>query len=317
MMRAVFLELIGTTEEGYNLASDKNLSFFGFDFFSTPLNFIRTKTRKFKNLHLTICHMNKNYLPLAFFIVLTSAVIAAPIPQLKSYVTDNAGILSPETSAALESSLRSLEQQTNGVQFLVFIEKEIPKDSSLEEYSLKVAELNKVGKKGSDNGLLLFIAANDRAFRWEVGYGVESTLPASLLGRVSREYLILEFRKGNYGQGIMQSVDVVSRLLLKSEDADIVRLKEPGYKFVSPEKMMVIAIFFVLFFIFFIVFILRPITPKNKHDDGFYRGAAAGLFLGSLGRGRRGPGFGGFSGGFGGFSGGGGGFGGGGFSGRW
>ena len=261
--------------------------------------------------------MTKHYLSLSIFIILTSAVIASPIPLLKSFVTDNAGILSPETSAALESSLRGLEQQTNGVQFLVFIEKEFPKDSTLEEYSLKVAEANKVGKKGSDNGLLLYIAVNDRSFRWEVGYGVESTLSASLLGRVSREYLIPEFKKGNYGQGIVQSVDVVSRLLLNSEDADIARLKEPQYQFVSPEKMMVIAFFFVLFFILFIVALLRQIVPKNKHDDKFYHGAAAGLFLGSLGRGRRGPGFGGFSGGSGGFSGGGGGFGGGGFSGRW
>ncbi len=250
-------------------------------------------------------------------LIILPAAIASPAPLLKSYITDTAGILSPAALAGLEAGLSALEQNTNGVQFLVFIENEFPKDSSLEEYSLKVAEANKVGKKGSDNGLLLYIAVKDRAFRWEVGYGVESTLSASLLGRVSRTYLIPEFQNGQFEKGIKQTVDAVSRILLGSQDADIVSLKKGSQ---APKTIFILLPFIIFFFVIIIIVILGikypgAVKERKKHDNSFYRGAAAGLFFGGLGRGK--GGFGGFSGGFGGFSGGGGGFGGGGFSGRW
>jgi len=110
------------------------------------------------------------------FLLLISISSAALIPVLNSYVTDNAGILSPAAKLQLENELRDLEKQTNGVQFVIYIENEYPKDFSLEEYTLKIAENNKIGKKGNDNGVLLYIAIKDRKYRWEVGYGVESTL---------------------------------------------------------------------------------------------------------------------------------------------
>ena len=242
----------------------------------------------------------------------------AQIPVINSYITDNAGILSTATKSQLENDLRNLEKQTNGVQFVVYIENEYPKDYSLEEYTLKIAETNKIGKKGNDNGILLYIAVKDRKYRWEVGYGVESTLNSALIGRISREYLVPNFQAGNYEQGILQAVDVTKRILLGSNDADIVALKNSNE---SNTKQY--TIFYAIFLIIILFAILRFVaalrnSKKNrrskKYDDSFYHGAAWGLFTGGFGRGGFG---GGGSGGFGGFSGGGGNFGGGGFSGGW
>lgn len=253
------------------------------------------------------------------FLALASISNAAAIPTISSYVTDNAGVLSSSAKSQLENDLRGLEKSTNGVQYVIYIEKEYPKEYSLEEYALKIAEQNKIGKKGNDNGILLYVAINDRKYRWEVGYGVESTLNSPLLGRLSREYLAPNFKEGNYEKGILEAYDATKRLLLNSNDADILSLKNSANEQdKSSPPLWLIALFFLFVIIFWtaIILAIRRSQAKQqgkKRNDSIYHGAALGLFTGGFGRG----GFGGGSGGFGGFSGGGGSFGGGGGSGRW
>ena len=255
--------------------------------------------------------MKKLLLAITVLLILLGIVNAAQIPKINSYVTDTAGILSTSTKTNLESQLRELEKLTNGVQYIIYIEKSYPKDLSLEEYTLRIAEDNKIGKKGNDNGLLLYIAIEDRKYRWEVGYGVESTLNSALLGRISREYLVPNFRNGDYENGILEAFDATKRILLNSSDADIVALKKGKINSsINPLFIFIVVIFTIIF----VAVIIQSNKQKKRgsvYRNHFYRGAATGIFAGSFGRG----GFG--SGGFGGFSGGGGGFGGGGGSGGW
>ena len=257
--------------------------------------------------------MRKLAAMLVFFLLIQLA--AAQIPTINSYATDNAGILSSAAKSQLENDLRNLEKQTNGVQFVVYIENEYPKDYSLEEYILKIAETNKIGKKGNDNGVLLYIAIKDRKYRWEVGYGAESTLSSALLGRISREYLVPNFRNNNYEEGILQAVDVTKRILLGSNDADIVALKSENNINKSSFVFGISLVIFIILILWAAINSMKKlgrVTKTKKPKDSFYHGAAWGLFAGGFG----GRGSGG-SGGFGGFSGGGGGFGGGGGSGGW
>lgn len=243
-----------------------------------------------------------------FWLQLASAQISA----INSYLTDNAGILSQSAKSQLEADLRELEKQTNGVQFVVYIENEYPKDYSLEEYTLKIAETNKIGKKGNDNGILLYISVKDRKYRWETGYGVESTLNSALIGRISRDYLVANFKNGDYEKGILQAVDVAERVLLGSNDADIAALKnegganKPSFVF---GILLIVLVIFILFAAFNAMKNMEKRTKSKRGRNSFYTGAAGGLFMGGFGRG----GFG----GSGGFSGGGGGFGGGGGGGGW
>ena len=290
--------------------------------------------------------MNKVIFPIVIFFLIISLVNATEIPIIKSYVTDNAGILSESSKAGLEKTLRDLEKSTGGVQYVVYIEKEYPKEFSLEEYTLRIAELNKIGKRGNDNGILLYIAINDKKYRWEVGYGVEGTLNSPLLGRISREYLVPNFINGNYEEGIIKVVDISTKILQGSNDPDIVKLKNSNetntnQTIIYSAIFLVIAVFpdivklknsnetntnqtiiysaiFLVIAVFIILRFVAMLRTSKKNiksrdsNDSFYHGAAWGLFVGGFGRG----GFGGSS-GFGGFSGGGGGFGGGGFGGKW
>src|SRR3989344_5026383 len=148
--------------------------------------------------------MKKTMLLLLLLLLVPSAFSQAQ--KINSYVIDNAGILTPESKSVLESRLRQIEKSTNGVQFVVYIDKEYPKEYSLEQYSLMIAEQNGIGAGEQDNGLLLYLAVDGREFRWEAGYGMESTLNAALLGRISRDYMIPEFKNNNYELGILKSV---------------------------------------------------------------------------------------------------------------
>ncbi|MBI2559181.1 TPM domain-containing protein [Candidatus Woesearchaeota archaeon] len=248
----------------------------------------------------------KKILIFAFLLLISALCSSAAIPILNSYATDNANALSPAAKSELDKALRDLEKMTNGVQFIVYIENEYDKSYSLEEYTLKIAELNKIGKKGNDNGILLYAAIKDKVYRWEVGYGVEGTLNAALLGRISRDYIVPNFKNEDYEKGILDAVDITGRILLNANGDDIVRLKsEDRYG----SKILIIAIIIIVLILVFAVFIAAKSKNnagynKSYRNDSLYKGAATGLFLG---RGR---------GGFGGFSGGGGRFGGSGFSGR-
>ena len=247
-------------------------------------------------------------------LLMVSLMASAQAPKLSSYVTDNAGVLSPQFQAALEDALRALEEETNSVQFVVFIEKSVPQDSTLEERTLRIAEKNGIGKEENDNGILLYIASEDREYRWEVGYGIEGTLSASWLGRMSREVLNPAFAEGNYGKGILDSVSAIHEKLMRSGDADIAKGAEEE-SMISPR--LALAIILIAFLMIIVISIIaakastrQGITKKKgSWEEGVYTGAATGIFWP-----RGGGGFGG--GGFGGFSGGGGGFGGGGFSGK-
>jgi|SRR3989338_916667 len=260
--------------------------------------------------------MKKIPLVISLIFLLAFFVNAATIPKIDSYVSDKSGVLSSQSKSELESALRDLEKVTNGVQYVVYIENEYPKEYSLEEYTLKIAESNKIGKKGNDNGILLYVAVKDRVYRWEVGYGVEGTLSALLLGRISRDHILPNFKEGNYEKGILETTDIAGRILLGSNDADIVKLKEEAQpKTIFGNKY---AVFFMIIMIFAFIILFAYLSSKpskrvygGSHKNDVYTGAANALFWGSMGRN-----FGRGSGGFGGFSGGGGHFGGGGFSGR-
>jgi len=244
-----------------------------------------------------------------FFITIPHVNAEDNIPIIKTYVTDNAGILSPEFKSSLENVMIELESKTNGVQFVIYIDDIIPVGQSLEEYSLKIAEQNKIGTEENDNGLLLYIAIYDRKYRWETGYGLESTLNAALLGRISREQLEPSFKEEKYEEGLFNVVNTTSYILLNSEDSDVKKMIEESKSTEkqNPIKKKVLIIVLIVL-IYIIIMFPRKRNQSSIQNNTKYTTSASKIFTGGFNRG---------GGGSGGFSGGGGSFGGGGHSGGW
>lgn len=152
------------------------------------------------------------YLLLVFALAAPGLLRAADaVPTLKRHVTDLTHTLTTAQVDQLDSQLVALEK-SKGAQLVVLMVGSTG-DQPIEEYSLAVAEANKVGRKGTDDGVLLLIAKGDRRVRIEVGYGLEGAIPDAANARIIREYIAPKFRGGDYFGGISDAVGALSQLI--------------------------------------------------------------------------------------------------------
>ena len=136
---------------------------------------------------------------------------AAAVPTLSRHVTDLTGTLSAQQVDQLDSRLLALEQRKGAQLVVLMVASTQPQD--IEGYSLAVAEANKVGRKGTDDGVLLLIAKDDHRVRIEVGYGLEGAIPDAATARIIREYLAPKFRDNDYAGGIDDAVGALTQLI--------------------------------------------------------------------------------------------------------
>jgi uncharacterized protein len=127
------------------------------------------------------------------------------VPPLSGRVVDQTGTLSSGDIAALTQTLKDLETR-KGSQVAVLI---VPttQPETIEQYSIRVAEAWKVGRKKIDDGALLVIAKNDRKLRIEVGYGLEGALNDVTAKRIIDEVITPKFRSGDFAGGISAGID--------------------------------------------------------------------------------------------------------------
>ena len=132
------------------------------------------------------------------------------VPPFTALVIDQTGTLSPAEQSALETRLTAL-QKRKGSQIAVLL---VPTTSpeAIEQYSLRVVEDWKLGRKGVDDGVLVLVAKDDRAVRIEVGYGLEGAIPDSVARRVIDERITPRFRDGDFYGGVRDGVDQLIRL---------------------------------------------------------------------------------------------------------
>ena len=133
------------------------------------------------------------------------------VPELKSRVTDLARILLASEKAAIEASLEIFEKN-KGSQIAVLIVKTTTPEV-IEDYSIRVVEKWKLGRKGVDDGVLLIIAMQERKMRIEVGYGLEGAIPDIAAGRIISEYITPAFRNGKYYSGVLAGTNKIIGLI--------------------------------------------------------------------------------------------------------
>lgn len=141
----------------------------------------------------------------------------APFPPPQGHVNDFAGVLAAEVRTRLDASLRQAERDTTAEVVVVTV----PSlgGATVEDYAVRLFAAWGIGKKGTDNGVLILVSPADRAMRIEVGYGLETVLPDGLAGDIVRTAFLPAFRDGDYPRGIEQGV---ARVL------DVVRRAEPA-----------------------------------------------------------------------------------------
>ena len=139
------------------------------------------------------------------------ALADVAVPPLVGRVVDQTGTLSTNDVSALNQTIRAFEAR-KGSQVAVLI---VPTTDgeAIEQYSIRVAEAWKIGRKKIDDGVLLVIAKNDRKLRIEVGYGLEGALTDVTSKRIIDEIITPRFRNGDFSGGISAGVDRILRVV--------------------------------------------------------------------------------------------------------
>jgi uncharacterized protein len=238
--------------------------------------------------------MRRTLILLALLVAFPAAGLEVPPPP-HTYLSDFAGVVDSASAASIESNLAALERST-GHQVVVAVFPSL-EGEALEDFTIRCAERWKVGRKGLDDGLILFVFVKDRRMRFEVGYGLEATVPDIMAARLL-DLAKPSFRRQEYGAGILAVIGGVGHLL-HGEPVPSAPRQSNGLALGNLVLVLVLVLVSALFG--------RRRPPRG---GGFLWGALLG---GAMGGRLGGGGFG----GFGGFSGGGGGFGGGGASGGW
>ena len=151
-------------------------------------------------------------LGLALLLVSAVTVNAAetPIPPTPArWVTDTANFMSPEAASSLDSQLEGYERAT-GHQLIVWIGMTTG-DAPIEDWAVRAFAQWKVGRKGLDDGLALFIMSADRRLRIEVGYGLEGQVPDAIASRIINEIIVPRIQAGDRNGAVTAGVDAVMR----------------------------------------------------------------------------------------------------------
>lgn len=155
----------------------------------------------------------KQCLPFMLALLFASTVIADEIavPPLAHRVTDFTATLNTEQQAALEQKLAQFERE-KGSQIAVLI---IPttQPEAIEQYSIRVVEAWKLGRKKIDDGLLILVAKDDHKMRIEVGYGLEGVIPDAIAKRIVAETMAPHFHEGDFYGGLDAAVDQLQSLM--------------------------------------------------------------------------------------------------------
>jgi uncharacterized protein len=263
----------------------------------------------------------------------SSAQSPIPLPSPFTPVVDYAHVIDPETRTKLESIYRNLKERAD-IEFAVATV-DTTGDQDIFEYSLAVYRSWGIGSKTND-GFLLLVAVKDRKYYTQVGYHLEGDLNDGLVGEIQRKYLVPQFKKGNYNQGIYDTVQAYAATLAEKRGFTIEGIDQSYAYRETPEQPGIGArsggVSSSCCTLLIILGIIILVFSSMRKGGGGGRGGGGGwwslLLLGSLlnsagrsggwgssssgwGGGGFGGGGGGFGGGFGGGSAGGGGAGGG------
>jgi uncharacterized protein len=247
--------------------------------------------------------MMRKFLLIVLSLIFLVPVSGREIPKKSDkLVNDYANILSDSERRTLEGMLVAYDDSTSN-QIAIVIEKDLDGDDVFNR-SVNIAEAWGIGGAENDNGVLIYVAIDDRKLFIQVGRGLEGAIPDALAGRIIDYEIKPNFKEENYYQGLYAGAVSIAKAAAGEYKAP----KKKGKKDRGFPKWLII--------LFIIIMIVIFTGGRRGGGFGTYgRRSYGGGFIGGGGFSGGGSFGGGGGGGFGGF--GGGSFGGGGAGGSW
>jgi len=171
-----------------------------------------------------------------------------PVPALTARVIDQTGTLDAATLATLEARLTAFEQSRGSQVVVVMVATTAPED--IADYTQRLGDAWKVGRRDVGDGVLFVIAKDDRRLRIAPAKTLEGAIPDLLARRIIDQAVTPAFRQGDYAGGIQAGVDQILARISGEElplpgDADNARNSDPGFQWMDLVIFMVFAVPFI------------------------------------------------------------------------
>lgn len=130
------------------------------------------------------------------------------------YVSDPDGIMSAAARDSVDTIFARLERAT-GIETAVVLLPSIG-DDDIFDFSHRLFRKWGIGKKGSDNGLLILFVKDKRRIRFTTGYGLEGDMPDIVCKRIQTQKMIPAFRDGDWDRGFTAGAKAVYDRLIST-----------------------------------------------------------------------------------------------------
>ena len=140
------------------------------------------------------------------------------LSDVRQYVTDPSAILSATARDSINAILGRLEKST-GIETAVVMLPSIG-DEDIFDFGHELFRKWGIGKKRSDNGLLILFVKDQKKVRFTTGYGIEGTMTDAMSKRIQTTLMIPRFRNGNWDGGMVSGVRAVAKTLDGSMQAE-------------------------------------------------------------------------------------------------
>jgi uncharacterized protein len=137
---------------------------------------------------------------------ITREETAGEVPALTQPVNDFAGVLG-KRRAEIERAIRALEADTKDEVVVATVRTMAP-STDIAVYSMRLFANHGrgIGRAGADNGVLVFLAMNERQVRITTGLGIEKIINDAVAADVVRR-MTVHFRQNRFGDGVLAGVE--------------------------------------------------------------------------------------------------------------
>lgn len=143
------------------------------------------------------------------------------LTDVRRYVSDPTSILSPAATDTINAILGRLEKST-GIETAVVMLPSIG-ENDIFDFSTSMFRKWGIGKKKSDNGLLILFVMDQHKVRFSTGYGIEGTMTDAMSKRIQMQYMVPAFKRSDWNKGMVDGVRATAKVLdgsMEPEAAD-------------------------------------------------------------------------------------------------
>ena len=143
------------------------------------------------------------------------------LTDVRRYVSDPTNILAPAATDTINAILGRLEKST-GIETAVVMLPSIG-ENDIFDFSTSLFRKWGIGKKKSDNGLLILFVMDQHKVRFSTGYGIEGTMTDAMSKRIQMQYMVPAFKQSDWNKGMVDGVRATAKVLdgsMEPEAAD-------------------------------------------------------------------------------------------------